>query len=75
MKPGEMTKFAGVKSKTDSGLRPPKTVMFTDETIRVTKLKGENFGRIAINVIAKYISEGHLQKNLDLQMGALEQLR
>lgn len=51
-------KFAHVKSKTDTGFKEKKTVMETDNTIRVTKLKGENFGRIAHNVLSRYIIEG-----------------
>ena len=51
------SKYSTVKSKTDTGIKAPKTVMET-ENLRVTKLKGENFGRIAHNVLAKYITEG-----------------
>ena len=51
------SKYTNVKSKTDTGIKPPKTVMETDN-LRVTKLKGENFGRIAHNVLSKYITEG-----------------
>jgi hypothetical protein len=47
-----------VKSRTDTGKKPPKTLMETDELIRVTKLRGENFGRIAHNVLSKYIIQG-----------------
>lgn len=50
------SKYTSVKSKTDTGIKPLKTVMETDNNLRVTKLKGENFGRIAHNVLSKYIT-------------------
>ena len=70
------SKFEHVKAKTDHGKKPPKTVMETDDRIRVTKLRGENFGRIAHNVLSRYIVEGHRQRfpghKLD-PVGALRQ--
>ena len=66
--------YAQVKSKTDSGLKAPQTVMET-ETICVTKLKGENFGRIAHNVLARYINEGANQQQPEPPLDAIQQLR
>jgi rhodanese-related sulfurtransferase len=66
--------YAQIKARTDSGLKPPKTVMET-ESICVTRLKGENFGRIAHNVLARYISEGEQKDDSLPQMDPIQELR
>lgn len=49
--------------------------METDNTIRVTKLKGENFGRIAHNVLSRYIVEGETSHTPANEMNAIQLLR
>lgn len=75
LKPGQESKFAGIKSRTDSGLKEAKSVMRTDDTIRVTRLKGEYFGRIAHNVLSRYIEEGHSHQDPDMTLDPIKSLR
>ena len=60
------TKFAHVKSSIDHGQKEKKYGVSdtSKEQNRLTRRKGENFGRIAPSVLASYIQEGRMSITL-----------
>ena len=61
------SKFEHIASKVDHG-KKEKTTIADQEEFRVVRMKGENYGRIAPKMLAKYILEGRRALNLDTRL-------
>jgi len=51
-------KFSHIRSSIDHGKKDKKPTALESDQNRLMRRKGENFGRIAANILVKYITEG-----------------
>ena len=65
-------KFEHVKSRIDHGKR---VKVETEDNFKVTRAKGEDFGRITTKVLAKYISGGRSALTQNTKLNDLDALR
>ena len=68
------SKFEYVRSKVDHGKKEKSSIADQDE-FRVVRKKGENYGRIAPKMLAKYILEGRRALTLDTKLNDVQTLR
>ena len=65
-------KFMNIQSRIDHGKRVKVDV---EDNFKVTRAKGEDFGRITTKVLAKYISGGKSALTVDQRLNDIDALR
>lgn len=68
-------KFKHIKSSIDTGKKSLKALLDPKDQAKLTKMKGENYGRIAPQTLADYIEAGAKAERLDQRLNDIQVLR